>query len=99
MKKIIILILLALALLLAIFATEPTNAMGMGLIETIGLTKAKIAMFYVFASSFLIWVGWPVGWNFAVNCGYEFVGRMICGYIGLLFAIPIAIFQLLKSNN
>lgn len=101
MKKVIILIILAFSVGAAILVNHLASGvdLGMGLGLVGGTVGGFIGMFVACASSFLIWVGWPIGWNFAVNNGLGPLWRFFLGYLCIVISLPVAIYQLFKPNS
>ena len=87
----VILILLAIALIGAIFV--PTDFIG------IPVVLAKLFMFYVFSTALLFWIGAPAGWWFARDNGMSGFAIIIFAYIGMYLSLPIAIIQLIESRQ
>ena len=93
-KGIAIIVLMVIALLAAIFIP----AEFIGLPEGTNVILSKLANFAALSTVFLCWVGAPVGWVFAEDCGFVAWGRIVMAFIFMYLSLPIAIFQLVKSR-
>ena len=101
MRKIAILILLALALLVAIFLPLLAEAVNVNAeaVESVKPFKIRLFAFLFLSTALLLWVGWPIGWNFAVEQGYGLYGRLFWGYLTLWISLPVALFQLFITRD
>ena len=96
--KIVILIILACSVGASILINILASGVGLGMGLVGGTVGGFIGIFVACASGFLIWVAWPIGWEFAVDNGFKLLGRLIFGFLSIVISLPIAILILFKPN-
>ena len=96
-KKVFIIVFLVLSLILLIFQPMEIKPMFDDLVEEMGGFFAYVVGFYFMSSTFLFWIGVPAGWRMAED--FLIWGKLVCCMIGMLLSLPIALFQLFKSED
>ena len=96
-RKKIIIILLALSLFITLLLAIIRPA-ELGELMDEGF-YVYLIIFYAVATTLLCWIGPPTCWRFAVDNGFSVLIILLFAIIGLYISVPMAIFQLLTSNN
>ena len=98
MRKIIILVLLAISVGASILTNTLASGVDIGFGLVGGSVEGLIGTFIGCASCYLIWIGWPIGWNFAANNGLGLSWQLVLGFLCVFISLPAAIYQLFKPN-